>query len=233
ASTLAAVQKTYGVPAEIIVAILGVETLYGRITGKHRVIDALATLAFAYPPRSRFFSGELEHFLLLCRDEGLNPLEPVGSYAGAMGMPQFMPSSFRSYSVDFDHDGRRDIWHDTADVVASIAHYFARHGWQSGQPIAFPANAVGDLYKNHLKGNLKPDLRIDELQSIHVEISGNIPSESNVKLLALEQEHGEELWAALNNFYVITRYNHSPLYAMAVFQLSEAILKYKPTSPYE
>jgi membrane-bound lytic murein transglycosylase B len=233
AEALAAVEQRYGVSAPIIVAILGVETLYGRKTGNHRVIDALTTLAFAYPPRSQFFTGELENFLLLCREENLNPLDPLGSYAGAMGMPQFMPSSFRSYSADFDHDGRRDIWHNKNDVIASIANYFARHGWQPGQPIAAPARAVGDLYKTKLNGSLKPDLIIDELQSVNVEISGYLPLNSKVKLLAFEQEHGDELWAVFDNFYVITRYNHSPLYAMAVFQLSEAISKYKPTSPYE
>ncbi|MGZ8095392.1 MAG: lytic murein transglycosylase B [Methylosarcina sp.] len=233
AGALAAVEQRYGVPAHIIIAILGVETLYGQKTGNHRVIDALTTLAFAYPPRSQFFTGELENFLLLCREENLNPLDPLGSYAGAMGMPQFMPSSFRSYSADFDHDGRRDIWHNKNDVIASIANYFAHHGWQPGQPVAMPARAVGDLYKTKLNGNLKPDLIIEELQSAHVEISGYPPLNSKVKLLAFEQEHGDELWAVFNNFYVITRYNHSPLYAMAVFQLSEAISKYKPTSPYE
>lgn len=233
AKSLAAVEQRYGVPAQIIVAILGVETRYGQLTGNHRVIDALSTLAFAYPPRSQFFTGELENFLLLCREEGMNPLDPTGSYAGAMGMPQFMPSSFRSFSSDFDNDGRRDIWHNKDDVIASIANYFAHHDWQPGQPVALPARAVGDLYKTKLNANLKPDLRIDELQSVQVEISGYLPLDSKVKLLAFEQEHGDELWAVLNNFYVITRYNHSPLYAMAVFQLSEAIFKFRPTSPYE
>jgi len=233
ADALAAVERRYGVPAPIIVAILGVETRYGQKTGNYRVIDALTTLSFAYPPRSRFFTGELENFLLLCREENMNPLKPVGSYAGAMGMPQFMPSSFRSYSADFDGDGRRDIWRNTNDVIASIANYFSRHGWQPGQPVAMPAKASGNLYKSKLNGNLKPDLIIEELQSAHVEISGYPPLNSKIKLLAFEQEHGDELWAAFDNFYVITRYNHSPLYAMAVFQLSEAISKYKPTSPYE
>ncbi len=233
AKALAAVERHYGVPAQIIIAIIGVETLYGKKTGNHRVIDALSTLAFAYPPRSKFFTGELENFLLLCREERMNPLEPTGSYAGAMGIPQFMPSSYRSFSADFDQDGRRDIWHNNADVIASIANYFAKHNWQPGQAVAFPARAVGEHYKTALNSNLKPDLRIDELQSLRVEISGYVPLDSKVKLLALEQEHGDELWAGLNNFYVITRYNHSPLYAMAVFQLSEALSIHKPTSPYE
>lgn len=233
AKALTAVEQRYGVPAQIIVAIIGVETFYGKNTGRHRVIDALSTLAFAYPPRSKFFTGELENFLLLCREERMNPLEPTGSYAGAMGMPQFMPSSYRSFSADFDKDGRRDIWHNHADVIASIANYFDKHNWRPGQAIAIPAKADGEQYKTVLNDNLKPDLRINELKSLRVEISGNVPLDSEVKLLAFEQEHGKELWAVLNNFYVITRYNHSPLYAMAVFQLSEVISIHKPTSPYE
>ena len=137
---LTAVEKQTGVPAEIIIAIIGVETLYGQKTGNYRVIDALSTLAFAYPPRSKFFLSELENFLLLCRDEHINPLEPTGSYAGAMGMPQFMPSSFRTYAVDFDNDNHRDIWHNKSDVIASVANYFVKHQWQTGQAIAIPVS---------------------------------------------------------------------------------------------
>jgi membrane-bound lytic murein transglycosylase B len=232
AQALASAEQQYGVPAAIIVAIIGVETLYGQNTGNHRVIDALSTLAFAYPPRSQFFLGELENFLLLCRDEHINPLEPTGSYAGAMGIPQFMPSSFRSYAVDFDHDNRRDIWHNNNDVIASIANYFSRHQWQPGQAIAFPVKAKGEKYKAILKPDLKPDLTIAELQSFDVDISASLPINSKIKLLAFEQEQNKELWAALDNFYVITRYNHSPLYAMAVYQLSQAISN-KKASIYE
>ncbi|MGR8979770.1 MAG: lytic murein transglycosylase B [Gammaproteobacteria bacterium] len=223
AKVFSAVEQRYGIPAEIIVAILGVETFYGKNTGNHRVIDSLSTLAFAYPPRSQFFSAELENFLLLCREERLNPLKPKGSYAGAMGMPQFMPSSFRSYSADFDKDGRRDIWHNPADVIASVANYLAEHGWHPGQVVAVPATATGDDYKSLLNDNLKDFLRIDVIKSARVQISHPLPLYSKVKLLAFKHEHGEELWAVLNNFYVITRYNHSPLYAMAVYQLSQAI----------
>lgn len=233
ADTLAAVERQYGVPAEIIIAILGIETLYGQKTGNHRIIDALSTLAFAYPPRSRFFSQELENFFLLCREENLDPLIPTGSYAGAMGMPQFMPSSYRSYAADFDQDGRRDIWHNPKDVIASIARYFVEHGWQRSQAIAFSAKASDFKYKSLLRASLKPDLRLDELKSAQVEISGQLPLDSQVQLLAFDQENGDELWVGLHNFYVITRYNHSALYAMAVFQLSEALVKYRPTSPYE
>ena len=228
---LTAVEQQTGVPAEIIIAIIGVETLYGQKTGNYRVIDALSTLAFAYPPRSKFFLGELENFLLLCRDEHINPLEPVGSYAGAMGMPQFMPSSFRSYAADFDNDSHRDIWHNKGDVIASVANYFVKHHWQSGQAIAIPVSATGENYKTALTGDLKPDLRLAELESLNLKISRPLPSSTKVKLLAFEQQQGEELWAGLDNFYVITRYNHSPLYAMAVYQLSQSILNKKGTFP--
>jgi len=229
---LSAVEQQYGVPPEIIIAIIGVETAYGQNTGKHRVIDALSTLAFAYPPRSKFFLNELENFLLLCRDEQINPLEPTGSYAGAMGMPQFMPSSFRSYAIDFDKNGSRDIWHSNSDVIASIGNYFAVHGWQKHQLIAVPA-AEKQGETAELIDSLKPNLRIDELQSLVTKISRSLPLNTKVKLLGLKQEHGEELWATLDNFYVITRYNHSPLYAMAVYQLSQAISIRKFSSPYE
>jgi membrane-bound lytic murein transglycosylase B len=230
-ATLTAVEQQTGVPAEIIIAIIGVETLYGQKAGSHRVIDALSTLAFAYPPRSKFFLSELENFLLLCREEHINPLEPVGSYAGAMGMPQFMPSSFRAYATDFDNDGRRDIWHNKGDVIASIANYFVKHQWQTGQAIAIPVSVTGENYKSALTRELKPDLSLGGLESLNLKISRPLPSSTKVKLLAFEQQQGEELWAGLDNFYVITRYNHSPLYAMAVYQLSLSILNKKGTFP--
>lgn len=231
AAALAAAEQQYGVPPEIIVAIIGVETQFGKNTGNYRVIDALSTLAFAYPPRSKFFLGELESFLLLCRDEHMNPAEPLGSYAGAMGLPQFMPSSFMNYAVDFDNDNRRDIWRDSRDVIASIGNYFAKHHWQAGQIIAVPVTAKGESYKTALTKDLKPELRIDELESLNLTTMRQLPLDSKVKLLSFEQQQGEELWAGLDNFYVITRYNHSPLYAMAVYQLSVSILNKKGTFP--
>ncbi len=243
APALAAAEQKYGVPPEIIVAIIGVETLFGKNTGNHRVLDALSTLAFAYPPRSKFFLSELENFLLLCRDEHINPVDPIGSYAGAMGMPQFMPSSFRTYAVDFDNDNRRDIWHNSGDVIASIGNYFAQHHWQAGQAIAVPVTAkykasAPDSHpvdKNHelfLNKDLKPNLSLAKLELLNLITSRQLPLDSKVKLLSFEQQQqGEELWAALDNFYVITRYNHSPLYAMAVYQLSLSILNKKGSFP--
>lgn len=222
---LDAVEKKYGVPAPIIVAIIGVETRYGGNTGHHRVIDALSTLAFQYPKRSRFFVSELEHFLLLCRDEKMNPLEPTGSYAGAMGIPQFMPSSFRTYAADFEEDNQRDIWSNPADAIASVANYFVKHQWQTGEAVAIPVVAQGTAFQQALTKGLKPDMSWQSVQGLAVTAKQQVmlADSTEVKLLSFQQEDGEELWLGLNNFYVITRYNHSPLYAMAVFQLSEAI----------
>ena len=225
-----AVEQQYGVPAEIIVAIIGVETRYGENTGNHRIIDALSTLAFAYPKRSQFFISELEHFLILCREENMNPLDPTGSYAGAMGVPQFMPSSYRAYAADFDDDNFRDIWKNQGDVIASIANYFDQHQWQTGKGITFPVSAVPEIYKQALSSGLKPDVTVDELNTLGVRTPKDLDAATKVRLLAFTTESGDELWIGLENFYVITRYNHSPLYAMAVFQLSQAILENKAIS---
>ncbi len=221
--SLTIMQQRYGIPEEIIVAIIGVETLYGERTGGHRVIDALATLGFDYPKRSAFFLSELEQFLLLCREEHMNPLEPVGSYAGAMGMPQFMPSSYRNFAADFEGDAKRDIWHNPADAIASVANYFARHHWKTGNDIAFPVTATGDQYQQALTRGLKPDIKAAQLKALHVHLPEQINDDELLKLLSFEQENGQDLWVGLENFYVITRYNHSPLYALAVFQLSQAV----------
>ena len=236
ASALVTVQQQTGVSAQIIVAIIGVETMYGQKMGSYRVIDALGTLAFAYPPRRQFFTAELESFLLLCRDEHINPIDPLGSYAGAMGAPQFMPSSYRAYAVDYEGDGHRDIWHNNADAIASVANYFKKHEWQVEQDIAVTVAKTGEKYKKFLSEGLKPDLRIEELDLINLKTSRSLPLNTKVKLLsfeieASEQGNREELWVGLENFYVITRYNHSPLYAMAVYQLSLAILNKKGEFP--
>ena len=221
--SLTTMQQLYGIPEEIIIAIIGVETFYGARTGGHRVIDALATLGFAYPKRSKFFLSELESFLLLCREEKMNPLEPVGSYAGAMGMPQFMPSSYRNFAADFEGDTKRDIWNNPADAIASVANYFAKHHWQAGQDIAFPVTAAGESYEQALTKGLKPDTSAAQLRQYKVKLPQKIADDEVVKLLSFEQETGNDLWVGLENFYVITRYNHSALYALAVFQLSQAV----------
>ena len=230
--TLASVEKKTGVPAAIIVAIIGVETMYGKHTGNFRVIDALSTLAFAYPPRSPFFRSELEEFLLLCQEEHINPLTPTGSYAGAMGIPQFMPSSYRHYAIDYNKDNRRDIWRNPDDVIASIANYFAKHGWQTGQPVAALIRDKGHNSVTY-PPLLKENLRFIKSNSANPNISKPLLSTNKAKIIAFKQENGEELWATSNNFYVITRYNKSPLYAMAVFQLSLAISNLRVSSLYE
>lgn len=221
---LAAVEKRYGVPAEVIVAIIGVETRYGANTGSYRVVDALSTLGFEYPKRAEFFRKELEAFLLLCRDEGIDPAKPKGSYAGAMGFPQFMPSSFRAYAADFDGDKRRDIWSNYSDAIASVANYFAVHGWKPGQPVTYPVTVKGNKIAAVLDNDLKPKFTAAELAKHGVAIPRTLPPSSKAKLLKLDNLAGPDYWLALHNFYVITRYNHSPLYAMAVYQLSREIL---------
>ncbi len=232
-AVLTSVEEKYGIPAEIIIAILGVETKYGQNTGNDRVIDALSTLAFNYPKRSKFFLRELESFLILCREEKMNPLEPMGSYAGAMGLPQFMPSSYRAYAADYENDQKKDIWNNPADAMASIANYFVEHHWQKGAGIVFPVTAKGDGYKQVLTKGLKPDFTWGEVQARQVTGKNVINNNEMVKLLSFQQEQSQDLWVGLNNFYVITRYNHSPLYAMAVFQLSEAIVKEKQLNQSE
>ena len=222
--TLEKAEARYGVPPEIITAIIGVESLYGHHKGGYRVIDSLSTLAFDYPERSRFFRSELEQFLLMAREENRDPLEFMGSYAGAMGQPQFIASSFRSYAVDFNHDGHRDLWNSIDDIVGSIANYFKLHGWQHGQPVASRATVSGSGYRQLTDKGLKPYIRVDELEKQGIRLQAPLPARDKAALIELAQKDGMEYWVGLNNFYVITRYNHSALYAMAVYQLSREIL---------
>lgn len=214
---------TFGVDPQIIVAIIGVETRYGVNTGRHRVIDALATLAFDYPPRSKFFTGELEQYLLLAREEHIDLLKTTGSYAGAMGYGQFIPSSYRRFAVDFDANGKRDLWDSPRDITGSIANYFKAHGWEAGQPVAVRAQVTGDGWQHLLELGYKPNTVLDALRHDGVTPVTPMPDALTAALIEYEQADGPEYWLGFNNFYVITRYNHSPLYAMAVYQLSEAI----------
>lgn len=221
---LARAQHTYGVPPEIVTAILGVETFYGRHKGGYRVLDSLVTLAFDYPRRSRFFLGELEEYLLLAREEDLDPLAIKGSYAGAMGKPQFIASSYRRYAVDFDGDDRKDLWDNTADAIGSIAHYLHRHGWQPQEPVTSPATVRGEAYRPLLEKGLRPHTPVKVLEARYgVSPVSTLPRDEPASVIELETESGHEHWIALNNFYVITRYNHSALYAMAVYQLGQEI----------
>lgn len=213
----------FGVDPQIIVAIIGVETRYGRITGRHRVLDALATLAFDYPPRSKFFTGELEQFLILAREEDIDLLTATGSYAGAMGYGQFIPSSYRHYAVDFDASGSRDLWNSPMDIIGSVANYFKQHGWEHGGVVASRATVTGDDYQAVLELGYKPNTVLDALRHDGITPDTPLPDDLVAALIQFDQEDGPEYWLGFNNFYVITRYNHSPLYAMAVYQLSEEI----------
>ena len=238
---LARAEALYGVPAEVVVAILGVEPVYGRTTGKFRVIAALATLAFDYPRRAPFFRGELREYLLLAHEQRWSPLVPTGSFAGAMGMPQFMPGSHRQFAVDFDGDGRIDLWHDSADVIGSVANYLARHDWLEGQPILLPARIAAesrDAALRRLDGGISERRPLAAWDADGVD-AADVPADvaaDPVGLLLLEEapENGEarvSYWIAFPNFYVITRYNKSRLYAATVFALAQAIKAARDAEP--
>ena len=218
------ISERFGVPAHVLVAIVGVETRYGTHAGGFRVIDALRTLGFDYPPRADFFRRELEEFLLLTREEGIDPLQPVGSYAGAMGVPQFISSSYRAYAVDYNDNGVRDLWGEPGDALGSVANYLSRHGWREGQPVAVPARVSGEAWRQALDSGLKPRRTVAQLRDLGVAFQVDVPADTPARLLTLESGPGQtEFWVTFHNFYVITRYNHSPLYAMAVLQLAEAV----------
>ena len=228
---IASASKKFGVDEEIIVAIIGVETFYGRITGGYRTIDALVTLGFYYPTnlssdRSEFFSSELMQYMQLASEEGLPADEITGSYAGAMGMGQFMPSSYREYAVDFDGDGSRDLWRSTADVVGSVANYLHRHGWQPGQPVTHRAVASkGAAFDEISTRNFTPTLSVAQWQEKGFRSSNELSPELPAAVLKLVEQDRKTYWLTFKNFYVITRYNRSPRYAMAVYQLSQEIKK--------
>ncbi|MGI9271617.1 MAG: lytic murein transglycosylase B [Woeseiaceae bacterium] len=212
-----------GVPVEIIVGIIGVETYYGRITGGHRVLDALSTLAFFYPPRSKFFRSELEHFLLLIREEDMQATDAFGSYAGAMGRPQFMPSSYRAYAVDSTGDGKRDIWNNWTDVAGSVANYFVAHRWKAGEEVTTRATLSSRYQGTPPKNKLSADETVRSLSESGVMFSTNLPNDDDAQLLTLDGDAGTEHWVGFHNFFVITRYNRSVMYALAVHQLGEEI----------
>lgn len=229
AGTLSRARQQYGVSEEIIVATIGVETRYGRNTGTHRVLDALTTLAFDYTQRAGFFRRELEQFLLLTREEGIDPLSIKGSYAGAMGMPQFIPSAYRHYAVDFDGDGKLNLWESPADAIGSIANYLKVYGWKPDEPVAVGAQVSGDEFRELLWQDIKPHMRVAELQKIGVTPEKEIPGEILASLFALGEGDDARYWLALNNFYVITRYNRSTYYAMSVYELSREIREVRET----
>jgi membrane-bound lytic murein transglycosylase B len=228
AEALERARRTFGVPPEIIVAIIGVETYYGRNAGGYRVLDALTTLAFDYPRRSDFFRGELEQFLLLAREQGISPLTPKGSYAGAIGLPQFMPGSIRSYAVDFDADGRIDLADDADDAIGSVAQYLARHGWQPGQPVMTAARidtADPDPVLKRFDGGVAERRSLAAWTQDGV-TGFMIPADlapDPVGLVMLETNGSPTYWLTFENWYALTRYNRSRLYASVVWQLGERL----------
>jgi len=212
-----------GVDVEILVGIIGVETYFGRRTGNYRVLDALATLAFEYPPRSAFFRSELEQFLLLVREEEMDATDVTGSYAGAMGRPQFMPSSFRAYAVDSSADGKRDIWTNWTDVIGSVANYFVRHGWRANNQVVAQASLSNQWRGDPPENTLKPEETVTSLSHQGVLFATDLPGDQQSQLLTLIGDDGEEHWVGFHNFFVITRYNRSVMYALAVHQLGQEI----------
>ncbi len=218
-------ERETGVPASIIVAIIGVETHYGRIAGSYRVLDALSTLAFDYPRRSEFFTGELRDYLILTRDQGMDPRSLKGSYAGAMGYGQFMPSSYRSYAVDYDGDGKADIWANPVDAIGSVANYFKAHGWTPGGTVAVSATLDGDVPQEMFSAgrDLKPRYDVAQLEAAGLRPATTLDPDAEALAIQFELADGFEYWIGLHNFYVITRYNHSAKYAMSVYQLSQRI----------
>jgi membrane-bound lytic murein transglycosylase B len=212
-----------GVAPEYLAAILGVETFYGRRTGNYRVLDALVTLAFDYPARSKFFRDELEQFLLLTRDGRLDAKTLKGSYAGAMGAPQFMPSNYRRFAVDADADGRIDLWGDWPDVCASVGNYLKEHGWNAGEPVLDEATVPADKAADLDGRKLALTETVASLTAKGISFDSPLPAESPAILIAADETDGVHWRVGYNNFYVITRYNHSALYAMAVYELATAV----------
>ncbi len=222
AAALAEAAQRYGIPEEVIVAIIGVETIFGRHMGGYRTFDALATLAFGYPPRAELFRRELEELLLLAREEGRDPRDYKGSYAGALGLPQFLPSSRRRYAVDFDDDGRIDLAGSRADAIGSVARFLADHGWRQGEPVLVPAAVHGEKAGELLALGIEPKLRPAEMADYGVQAPG-APDLPAVLVDYVTPAAETEYRLGFRNFYVLTRYNRSSFYATAVFDLAEAL----------
>lgn len=235
-ATLGRAQSEFGVPAEVIVAIIGVETFYGRNTGSYRVLDALTTLAFDYPRRGAFFRNELKQFLLLARDQRISPLLPKGSYAGAYGLPQFMPGSVRAYAVDYDGDGRIDLSSDAADAIGSVGNFLARHDWRAQGPVLAAARvdpAATEAALRTLDGGISERRPLDAWARDGVSadaLPSNVDGDA-AGLLMLEEADGQSYRLAFGNWYVLTRYNRSRLYATAVWDLAQALLKARAEAP--
>lgn len=217
--TLRRAEQKYGVPQEIIIAVIGVETIYGQNAGNFRVLDALTTLAFDYPRRADFFRGELENYLLLAREQQFNLLAIHGSYAGALGIPQFMPSSYRNYAVDFNGNHKIDLLREDRDAIGSVANYLQGYGWIRGEPVAVRAQVSEEI----CLGEIKTPRSLAEWAAAGVKPGANFAPDKSARLIDFTVEEGKEFWLAFNNFEVITRYNNSDFYAMSVFQLAEEL----------
>lgn len=222
AEAFARAERQFGVPATTVAAVIGVETRFGEVTGRHPVLAALTTLGFDYPRRAKFFRGELEQFLLLAREQGLDPVAVQGSYTGAMGLGQFMPSSYRHYAIDFDGDQRADLMGSPADAIGSVANYLARHGWKAGAPVSWRVHPAQPPASEWLPARQKPAHTLAQLRTLGID-TRDLPSKSAARLIRLQGGEGPEYWLTLHNFFVITRYNQSDLYAMAVLHLGEAL----------
>lgn len=225
AAALRRAEQQYNVPASIIVAIIGVETFYGTQMGKHPILDSLYTLAFYHPTRTDFFSKEFVNYVKLGNQQGWDLRIPLGSYAGAMGMGQFMPSSYLAYAVDFDQDGHKDLFNNADDAIGSVANYFHVHGWTMGQPVAAQASITQPNAANLVTPRVDLKQTWSQLMAHGVRSTADIAGNTPVSLIQLEQPGYSEYWVAQHNFYVITRYNKSPLYAMAVYDLSKLVEK--------
>ena len=229
AEALGRAAKEFGVPGEIIVAIIGVETVYGRNVGAHRVIDALATLAFDYPKRAEFFREELENYLLFTREMRIDPLVVKGSYAGAIGIPQFMPGSYRRFAVDYDGDGRADLATSPADAIGSIGNFLRAHGWARGEPAAFGAQVSGEGWRKLVDAGITPALRAADLPGFGVRLAVSLPSDTLCALIELEtQGQPSEFRVTLQNFFALTRYNRSSFYATVVLDLAAELSQTRP-----
>jgi len=223
AQTLIRAEDQFGIPQEIITALIGIETNYGTYTGEFRIVDAFYTLGFYGKRRNKYFLKEFEEFLILARENNIAPNSIKGSFAGAIGIAQFMPSSYREYAIDFDGDGKADLENSVADAIGSASNYLKRHGWKRGEPIVFPVSADNDQVLSEMAGKSKPNRTYGELKQAGVKQDLGFNDDLAVGLFKLEGDEGVELWMSLKNFYVITRYNPSNNYALAMVQLSEKI----------
>lgn len=225
ADTLKRAEKIYHVPASIIVATIGIETKYGQRTGEYRVMDSLTNIGFSDSKRANYFRRELEEFLLLAREQHTDPLKILGSYAGAIGQPQFMPSSYRHYAVNFSKSGTIDLMNDEVDVIGSIANYYSKHGWKKNQPVAVEAHAVGKRFDYMLQHNqIVQPIKIADLAKYGIIPKKKVSNKNlKVRVLELDSKYKKQYWLSYHNFAVIKRYNTSDLYAMAVYQLSDYV----------